>query len=130
LIQVNSVYLDTAWGFGASAFPLKAGIDCPETAAFLDVVQLFQTSEPQVHKNAICVFEKDGAIPLRRHFDVGGTPWPHRTHNGMLGDPNSVTLTDPYNFYAGTATHALVFRHAVTDYNYDYVLVRGSTRPP
>lgn len=96
--QSNSLYFDTAWGFGASSFPMKAGVDCPEGAGFLDVTQYFETGDVVVHKNAICVFEKDATIPVRRHYE-------------MLRDS-----------YAGTPSRALVFRHAVTDYNYDYIL--------
>jgi hypothetical protein len=58
LSQANTVYLDSHWGIGASVRELVQGVDCPMTAAYIDAVTFFKgASKPNLHKNAICVFE-------------------------------------------------------------------------
>jgi hypothetical protein len=44
-------------------------VDCPAHAEFLNITQYYLTGEPVVHMNAICVFEQDQAIPVRRHYE-------------------------------------------------------------
>jgi primary-amine oxidase len=65
-IQAGIAYLDTWYGFGASAYPLVPGWDCPVSATYLNTY---------VHDNAIttsrngtiCIFEQDAGFPLTRH---------------------------------------------------------------
>jgi hypothetical protein len=66
LSQANTVYLDSHWGIGASVRELVQGVDCPMTAAYIDAVTFFKgASKPNLHKNAICVFEHNpGSPPL------------------------------------------------------------------
>ena len=95
-------YLDAAWNMGSMTFELLRGVDCPDTATFFDVLHFVGRSYPAKYKNAICLFEQDMGIPLRRHYDTN--------FNGG------------YNFYGGMPGSALILRTAATTYNYDYVM--------
>lgn len=95
-------FLDVAWGMGSMTFELLRGVDCPDTATFFDVVHLIGRNDPAKFKNAVCVFEQDMGIPLRRHYDTN--------------------FKDGYHFYGGMPGSALILRTASTTYNYDYVL--------
>ncbi|CAH1269393.1 AOC1 [Branchiostoma lanceolatum] len=98
--MLNNLFVDSYWDVGRS-FELVRGIDCPKTATFFNTLQQRSTKEPRLMQNAVCVFELNAGIPLRRHFDsdfAGG-----------------------FNFYGGMADHVLVLRHINTVYNYDYV---------
>ena len=95
-------FLDVAWGMGSMTFELLRGVDCPNTATFFDVIHLIGRNDPAKFKNAVCLFEQDVGIPLRRHYDTN--------------------FKDGYNFYGGMPGSALILRTASTTYNYDYVL--------
>jgi len=97
-MAANFVY--GGWTMGAKTFELVGGVDCPETSKFLDVVHFVDTDQPRVIKNAVCVFEMDSGIPLRRHFETNGSG---------------------YKFYEGLATHVLVVRTIITVRNYDNI---------
>lgn len=97
-MAANFVY--GGWAMGAKTFELVGGVDCPETSKFFDVVHFVDTDQPQVIKNAVCVFEMDSGIPLRRHFETNGTG---------------------YKFYEGLANHVLVLRTIITARNYDNI---------
>ena len=88
------------WAMGAKTFELVGGVDCPETSKFFDVVHFVDTEQPHAIKNALCVFEMDSGIPLRRHFETNGTG---------------------YKFYEGLASHVLVLRTIITVRNYDNI---------
>ena len=98
---LHTNYLDAAWNMGSMTFELVQGIDCPNTATFFDVLHFVGRSYPAKYKNAICLFEQDMGVPLRRHYDTN--------FNGG------------YNFYGGMPGSALILRTAATTYNYDYV---------
>lgn len=100
-MQMQTDYLDTAWGMGSSKFELVRGVDCPDTATFFDTIHYVDTMKPVKYKNSICVFELDLGLPLRRHFD-----------NNFEGG---------FNFYGGMPGCALVLRSISTAYNYDYI---------
>eukprot|EP00058_Branchiostoma_floridae_P012213 XP_002597701.1 hypothetical protein BRAFLDRAFT_279777 [Branchiostoma floridae] len=98
--MLNNLFLDSYWDVGRS-YELTRGVDCPETATCFDILQQRSTKVPSLTKNAVCVFELNAGIPLRRHFDsdfAGG-----------------------FHSYGGMADHVLVLRHINTVYNYDYV---------
>lgn len=99
--QMYTDYLDSAWGMGSATFELARGIDCPDTAIFIDVVYHVDTPRPRRHKNAVCIFELNTGMPLRRHFE-----------NDFEGG---------YKFYGGMVSNALVLRSISTPYNYDYI---------
>jgi hypothetical protein len=70
IVQSHTVFLDSHWGVGASVRELVHGVDCPLTAAYMDVATLYKSmSAPVVHKNAICVFESDNNVAALRHYD-------------------------------------------------------------
>ena len=97
-MAANFVY--GGWSMGAKIFELVGGVDCPETSKFFDVVHFVDTEQPRVIKNAVCVFEMDSGIPLRRHFEANGTG---------------------YKFYEGLASRVLVLRTIITVRNYDNI---------
>ena len=88
------------WAMGAKSFELVGGVDCPEMSKFFDVVHFADTDQPQVIRNAVCVFEMDSGIPLRRHFQTNGTG---------------------YKFYEGLGSLVLVLRTIITVRNYDNI---------
>jgi primary-amine oxidase len=63
-------YMDIGeYGFGALSSPLKPGSDCPVDAKFIDAVISDDHGKPMVLKNVVCVFERDTAEPLWRHYE-------------------------------------------------------------
>ena len=48
---------------------VSLGVDCPGTGTFFDLVHMVYTDTPHTLKNAVCVFELNTGIPLRRHYD-------------------------------------------------------------
>ncbi|NWU86557.1 AOC1 oxidase, partial [Onychorhynchus coronatus] len=98
---MQTKYMDAGWAMGASSYELARGVDCPETATFLDAHHLLDADGPVRFTNALCVFELPTGVPLRRHFD-----------NDFQGG---------FNFYAGLEGRALVLRTTSTVYNYDYI---------
>ena len=100
-MQMSTDYLDSAWGMGSSKFELVRGVDCPNTATFFDTMHFVDATDPAKYRNAICLFEVNLELPLRRHFD-----------NNFDGG---------FNFYGGMPGSALVLRSISTAYNYDYI---------
>ena len=98
---LHTNYLDAAWNMGSMTFELVRGVDCPNTATFFDVLHFVGQKDPAKYKNAICLFEQDMGVPLRRHYDTN--------------------FKGGYNFYGGMPGSALILRTAATTYNYDYV---------
>ncbi|KAF4796616.1 amiloride-sensitive amine oxidase [copper-containing]-like protein [Turdus rufiventris] len=98
---MQTKYMDAGWAMGASSYELARGVDCPETAAFLDAHHLLDADGPVRFRNALCVFELPTGVPLRRHFDSD--------------------FQGGFNFYAGLEGRALVLRTTSTVYNYDYI---------
>lgn len=98
---LHTNYLDAAWNMGSMTFELLRGVDCPNTATFFDLIHFVGRKDPAKYKNAVCLFEQDTGVPLRRHYDTN--------FNGG------------YNFYGGMPGSALILRTVATTYNYDYV---------
>ncbi|KAL9971319.1 hypothetical protein ACROYT_G023830 [Oculina patagonica] len=94
-------FLDGSWGMGKSSYEMVRGVDCPGTATFFDLVHMIGLGGPKTFRNAVCVFELNTGIPLRRHYD----------NNFVNG----------YKFYGGMTNQVLVLRTIATVYNYDYV---------
>lgn len=97
-MAANFVY--GGWAMGSNTFELVGGVDCPETSKCFNVEHFVDTNHPRVIKNAVCVFEMDSGIPLRRHFETDGKG---------------------YRFYEGLANHVLVLRTITTVRNYDNI---------
>ncbi|NWT95487.1 AOC1 oxidase, partial [Urocynchramus pylzowi] len=98
---MQTKYMDAGWAMGASSYELARGVDCPETAAFLDAHHLLDADGPVRFPHALCVFELPTGVPLRRHFDSD--------------------FQGGFHFYAGLEGRALVLRTTSTVYNYDYI---------
>ena len=98
-MSANFVY--GGWTMGAKTLKLVGGIDCPDTSRFFDAVHFVDSNKPKTIKSAVCVFELDSGIPLRRHFET----------DGKKG----------YRFYGGLVNHALVLRTITTIDNYDSI---------
>ncbi|NXB84854.1 AOC1 oxidase, partial [Vidua chalybeata] len=98
---MQTKYMDAGWAMGASSYELARGVDCPETAAFLDAHHLLDADGPVRFPRALCVFELPTGVPLRRHFDSD--------------------FQGGFHFYAGLEGRALVLRTTSTVYNYDYI---------
>ncbi|KAB1275867.1 Amiloride-sensitive amine oxidase [copper-containing] [Camelus dromedarius] len=98
---MQTKYLDVGWGLGSVTHELAPGIDCPETATFMDALHYYDTDGPVHYPRALCLFEMPTGLPLRRHFDSN--------------------FSGGFNFYAGLKGHVLVLRTTSTVYNYDYI---------
>ncbi|NWV35579.1 AOC1 oxidase, partial [Grantiella picta] len=98
---MQTKYMDAGWAMGASSYELARGVDCPETATFLDAYHLLDADGPVRFRHALCVFELPTGVPLRRHFDSD--------------------FQGGFHFYAGLEGRALVLRTTSTVYNYDYI---------
>ncbi|NWX59910.1 AOC1 oxidase, partial [Promerops cafer] len=98
---MQTKYMDAGWAMGASSYELARGVDCPETATFLDAHHLLDADGPVRFPHALCVFELPTGVPLRRHFDSD--------------------FQGGFHFYAGLEGRALVLRTTSTVYNYDYI---------
>jgi len=94
----SRTYFDTGeYGAGTMVTSLKAGVDCPSTAAFLPATIADDKGEPITTPNALCVFERASGDPIWRHAEL---------------------LNQTYE---GRANVELVVRMAAAVGNYDYV---------
>ncbi|XP_040858356.1 amiloride-sensitive amine oxidase [copper-containing] [Ochotona curzoniae] len=98
---MQTKYMDVGWGLGSVTHELAPGIDCPESATFLDTFHYYDADDPVYYPRALCLFEMPTGVPLRRHFDSN--------------------FSGGFNFYAGLKGQALVLRTTSTVYNYDYI---------
>ncbi|XP_036103369.1 amiloride-sensitive amine oxidase [copper-containing] [Molossus molossus] len=98
-MQTN--YIDVGWGLGTVTYELAPGIDCPETATFLDALHYYDIDDPIHYSRALCIFEMPTGVPVRRHFNSN--------------------FSGGFNFYAGLEGQVLVVRTTSTVYNYDYI---------
>ena len=94
-------FIDGAWKMGQSSYEMALGVDVPETASCFDLVHMIGMESPKTFRNAVCVFELNDGIPLRRHYD----------NNFVNG----------YMFYGGMANQVFILRTVATVYNYDYI---------
>uniref|UniRef100_A0A8C6VPA4 Amine oxidase n=1 Tax=Naja naja TaxID=35670 RepID=A0A8C6VPA4_NAJNA len=97
-VSMLTRYMDASFGLGSHIFPLTQGVDCPYLSSYLDWHFFHDTSLPVYRKMAICIFEQNAELPIRRHFESIQFP-----------------------FYGGLADSNLVFRTTSTVDNYDYI---------
>ena len=92
-------YMDIGeYGFGLLSSELRAGVDCPEHATFLEATIADDAGAPITMPSVVCVFERPTGDPLWRHAEiVNGT-------------------------YEGRPEVDLVVRTIPTVGNYDYVI--------
>ncbi|XP_004694428.1 PREDICTED: amiloride-sensitive amine oxidase [copper-containing] [Condylura cristata] len=98
---MQTKYIDVGWGLGSVTHELAPGIDCPDTATFLDALHHYDSDGPVRYPRALCIFEMPTGVPLRRHFNSN--------------------FSGGFNFYAGLPGQVLVLRTTSTVYNYDYI---------
>lgn len=97
---ISNLYL-SSWLLGASSFELVRGVDCPDTASYLDSIHLVDSGAPKIHRNSICIFEMNPGVPLRRHY--------------------SNNYANGYTKYGGIIDYQLIVRHIATIWNSDYI---------
>ncbi|XP_056672675.1 membrane primary amine oxidase-like [Monodelphis domestica] len=91
-------YLDGNFGMGLFSTPLTRGVDCPYLATYVDWDFLADSGTPRTVRDALCIFEQNQGIPLRRHH------------------------SDIYSYYyGGLPGTVLILRSVSTLLNYDYV---------
>lgn len=100
-VQGTSNYYDASWLLGASNMELVRGVDCPDTAVYLDTYFFEISGHPKRFKNNVCVFENNAGMPMRRHYQ-----------NDYDGG---------YRFYGGIVDYHLIIRTIANVWNYDYV---------
>jgi primary-amine oxidase len=86
------------FGLGYLLSSLRPGVDCPLTAAFIDVTLPNDVGGTYVRESGLCVFERPTGDPAWRHYSTGSRK--------TAGEPQV----------------ELVVRHAPTLGNYDYVV--------
>ncbi|XP_022365043.1 membrane primary amine oxidase isoform X2 [Enhydra lutris kenyoni] len=91
-------YMDGGFGMGKYSTPLTQGVDCPYGATYVDWHLLLESHIPKTIRDAICIFEQNQGLPLRRHHS----------------DIHS-------HYFGGLAETVLVVRSVSTMLNYDYV---------
>lgn len=95
----SRTYFDMGeYGIGHLASPLKAGIDCPQQATFLDAVLADEKGDPDERLKVVCIFERNTGDPAWRHYEVNK------------------------NSYEGRPGVELVVRMASQVGNYDYLI--------
>lgn len=65
-VQSGTSYLDTYYSFGAYAFELVDGYDCPTYSHYMNAT-FHADEQSRTHRNAICLFEMDMQLPISRH---------------------------------------------------------------
>lgn len=94
-------YFDSIVMIGRNMRTLVPGVDCPSHATFIDATWMSETSnKPFTSKKAICVFEHNTGIPLRRHYAANEFP---------------------SGYFEGAPNVVLVLRMIGTLVNYDYI---------
>uniref|UniRef100_A0A8D0UDD2 Amine oxidase n=1 Tax=Sus scrofa TaxID=9823 RepID=A0A8D0UDD2_PIG len=91
-------YMDGSFGMGKYSTPLTRGVDCPYLATYVDWPFLLESQVPRTLHDAICVFEQNQGLPVRRHHSA------FHSH-----------------YFGGLAETVLVIRSVSTMLNYDYV---------
>jgi primary-amine oxidase len=86
------------FGLGYLLSSLRPGVDCPETAAFIDMTLPNDVGGTYVRERGLCIFERPTGDPAWRHYSSG--------RKVVNGEPQV----------------ELVVRHIPTLGNYDYVV--------
>jgi len=68
-VQAQSVYTDSGWGMGTSAYELVQGVDCPHGALYFDMHYMGSDQKLYRIPRSACIFEAPEMAPVMRHFD-------------------------------------------------------------
>lgn len=101
-VQGPASYYHASRLIGASSMELVSGVDCPDTAIYLDTYMFANAGSTKRFKNNICVFENNGGIPMRRHY--------------------ANNFEDGYRFYGGISDYHLVVRTIASIRSNDYII--------
>ncbi|XP_031237668.1 amiloride-sensitive amine oxidase [copper-containing]-like [Mastomys coucha] len=93
--------MDLGWSLGSVTHELAPGINCPETATFLDVIHYYDTDGPVHYPRALCIFEIPTGMPVRPTFNTNSA--------GKI------------KFFSDVMGHKLVLRATSVLYNFDYI---------
>ncbi|XP_055467785.1 amiloride-sensitive amine oxidase [copper-containing]-like [Psammomys obesus] len=93
--------MDLGWGMGSVTHELAPGINCPETATFLDVIHYHDTDGPVRYPRALCIFELPTEVPVRPNFQTD--------------------FAGKINFFSDVLEHKMVLRATTALYNFDYI---------
>lgn len=82
----QAFYLDSAIGLGLATLPLRRGVDCPEHALYLPILNMgvFRNRRRTRFVDAICIFEEDSQITEWRHTHLRGRIPYHSIENNIL----------------------------------------------
>ncbi|ESP03629.1 hypothetical protein LOTGIDRAFT_137098, partial [Lottia gigantea] len=93
-------FADSAGLFGTRTRGLVPGIDCPSYANYQDIeIYAANNGGQRRLRNAVCIFEQNNLMPLRRHRAYGKID----------------------SFFGGLLDNTLVLRIVISVINYDYV---------
>ncbi|XP_013418264.1 amiloride-sensitive amine oxidase [copper-containing]-like [Lingula anatina] len=100
-------FLDSGFVLGRLHFPLLKGYDCPNNAMYFDNTFYNPSGgRPHTHRSAVCLFEHNTGIPVRRHY---------------LRDYTGPDISS-FNYQFSLPGTVLILRGIITLFNYDYVL--------
>ncbi|XP_051008367.1 amiloride-sensitive amine oxidase [copper-containing]-like isoform X2 [Acomys russatus] len=91
--------MDLGWDLGNVTHELAPGINCPETATFLDVIHYYDTNGPVRRPRALCIFEIPTGVPVNPTFNT----------------------TRKINFFSDVLGHKMVLRAISARYNFYYI---------
>ena len=94
----NRIFIDAGEFYAGPGVlkPLRAGLDCPASAAYFDAASASERGAPTRAAQAMCIFERAGSDPAWRHFEG----------NEVYGRPS----------------RELIVRSALVIGNYDYII--------
>ncbi|XP_041496670.1 amiloride-sensitive amine oxidase [copper-containing]-like [Microtus oregoni] len=93
--------MDLGWSTGSVTHELVPGINCPETATFLDAIHYYDSDGPVRYPRALCIFEIPTGVPVGPIFN---SDFPGKI-----------------NFFSDVMGHKLVLRATSAIYNFDYI---------
>ncbi|KAL1768241.1 amiloride-sensitive amine oxidase [copper-containing] [Sigmodon hispidus] len=98
---METKYMDVSWGLGGITHQLAPGIDCPETATFLDAIHYYDSDGPVLYQRALCIFEMPTGVPLKQNVKS--------------------TFRASFSSYSRLNGPMLVLRTTSTIHNHDYI---------
>jgi diamine oxidase len=115
-LSYTTNFFDSQYLLGAFSFEMVPGVDCPEHASYMDAI-VYKNGHPVKLRNAICIFEHNTGMPLRRHYEMDAFNYarPSSPH-GKDSNPDA-----SYLFFGGAVDNVLIVRTIAAIFNYDYI---------